>query len=69
VDEVIEGEGVAELKGCHGRRYGLFDIHGVAPLGGKRYRYRRAVARYLSVLRHWCHFLIQELGDGFECFR
>ncbi len=28
VAEVVEGEGVAELKARHGRRYGLFDIHG-----------------------------------------
>ena len=31
VAEVVEGEGVAELKARDGRRYGLFDIHG-APL-------------------------------------
>ena len=28
VAEVVEGEGVAELKARDGRRYGLFDIHG-----------------------------------------
>ncbi len=31
VDEVVEGEGVAELEVRDGRRYGLLDIHG-APL-------------------------------------
>ena len=64
VAEVVEGEGVAELKARDGRRYGLFGIHGSPLSVGSSDRYRLRLARHPSVLRRWCHFLIQELGDG-----
>ena len=28
VEEIVKGEGIAELKARDGRRYGLFDLHG-----------------------------------------
>ena len=69
VDEIVAGEGAAELEVRDGRRYGLFDIHGSPLSVGSRDRYRHRVARHLSVLGHVAHFLVQELGDGVECFR
>ena len=69
VAEVVEGEGVAELKARDCRRYGLFDIHGSPLVCGEQDRWRIRVVRYRSVLGHVCHFLVQELGDGVECFR
>ncbi|HRM70584.1 MAG TPA: hypothetical protein PLO71_14255, partial [Thauera phenylacetica] len=68
VEEVVEGEGAAEFKARDGRRYGLFDVHGSPLSVESRTGIGFRVARYPSVLGHMCHFLVQELGDGLECF-
>ena len=36
VQEIVKGEGVAELKARDGRRYGLFDVHGSPLLCGEQ---------------------------------
>ncbi|GAA1197627.1 hypothetical protein GCM10009585_13690 [Brevibacterium paucivorans] len=50
-EELVEGEGITELKARHGRRYGLFGIHGSPFSVGTSDRHRLRLARHPSALR------------------